>query len=348
LGLGHSVWRDTITTQDGGSGNLLAPDGGGTGGTGASGPNDASSIAAKVAPALVDIDTDLSYEDGEAAGTGIVLTSDGLVLTNNHVISEATQIKVTDIGNGQTYTGVVVGYDHTHDIALIQLAHASNLATAQIGDSANAGVGEQIVGIGNAGGVGGDPSAAGGAITALDQSITATDEADSSSEQLAGLIEVDADIEPGDSGGALVDTAAQVIGVDTAASAGFSFQSNGGQGFAIPINQALRIVHQIEAGQTTGSIHVGATAFLGVLVNPSGTGSGATLAKAVPGEPAAQAGLAKGDTITALGGQSVTSSSALTDLILRYHPGDKVQVQWVDTLGRSHQATVTLAQGPAQ
>jgi S1-C subfamily serine protease len=186
-------------------------------------------------------------------------------------------------------------------------------------------------------------------VTALGQSITATDESDGTSEQLSGLIQVDADIQPGDSGGALVDTQGRVIGVDTAASAGFSFQTAGGQGFAIPINQATTIAHQIQSGQATDTVHIGPTAFLGVLVNPgNNSGSGANLARAVAGGPAAQAGLTGGDTITSLAGQTVGSSSALTQLISKYHPGDKVQLGWTDSSGQSHQATVTLATGPPQ
>ena len=131
-------------------------------------------------------------------------------------------------------------------------------------------VGEDIVGIGNAGGTGGTPSAAGGTVTALNQSITASDEGDSSSEQLTGLIETNADIQPGDSGGSLVDTSGDVVGIDTAASAGFSFQSSGqssgNQGYAIPINEAISIGQQIEAGTASSTVHIGATAFLGVEV----------------------------------------------------------------------------------
>ena len=139
----------------------------------------------------------------------------------------------------------MVGYDRTKDIAVLQLHNASGLQTATLGNSSNASVGEDVVGVGNAGGTGGTPSAAGGTVTALNQSITASDEGDGTSEQLSGLIETNADIQPGDSGGALVDTSGDVLGIDTAASAGFSFQSNdqssGNQGYAIPIDTALSI-----------------------------------------------------------------------------------------------------------
>ena len=329
----------------------------------------------------MDINTTLGYAQEQAAGTGIVLTSSGEILTNNHVIDGATTISVTDVGNGKTYSASVVGYNRTKDIAVLQLHGASGLQTASIGNSSNVSVGEDIVGIGNAGGTGGTPSAAGGTVTALNQSITASDEGDGSSEQLTGLIETNADIQPGDSGGALVDTSGQVLGVDTAASAGFSFQSSGqssgNQGYAIPINEATSIANQIEAGDTSSTVHIGATGFLGIEVESSsaqsgsgdfggggggffggnstggsGTGgtstSGAVISEVITSSPAQEAGLASGDVITSLDGQTVSSPSALTNQIVQYHPGDKVTVGWTDSSGQSHTATVQLTSGPPQ
>ena len=312
-----------------------------------------------------------------------MLTSNGVILTNNHVIDGATSISVTDVGNQKTYTASVVGYDRTQDIAVLQLHNASGLQTATLGNSSNASVGEDIVGIGNAGGTGGTPSAAGGTVTALNQSITASDEGDGTSEQLSGLIETNANIQPGDSGGALVDTSGHVLGVDTAASAGFSFQSNGqsqgNQGFAIPINTALSIARAIEAGSASSTVHIGQTAFLGVEVSASGstgTGSGgggggggfggffggnsgntgntgssvagASVAQVVTNGPAQTAGLAQGDVITSLGGKSISSADDLTSAISAYHPGDKVTVGWTDSSGQTHTATVQLSSGPPQ
>jgi S1-C subfamily serine protease len=321
-----------------------------------------------VSPALVDINSTFGYQSAQGAGTGIVLTSNGEVITNNHVINGATKISVTDVGNGKTYNATVVGYDSAHDIAVLQLQGASGLTTAKIGDSSQAAVGESVVAVGNAGGTGGTPSNAGGSITALNQSITAGDELDGVNEQLSGLIEVNADIQPGDSGGSLVNTAGQVIGIDTAASQGFTFQSSATQGFAIPINEALGIAHQIESGQGSATAHVGATAFLGVELssssssssqggfnglfggnssNSSGSGTaGATVGGVVSGGPAAQAGLTNGDVITSLDGQTVDSPSTLSALMVAHHPGDKVQIGWVDSSGQSHTATVQLASGP--
>jgi S1-C subfamily serine protease len=262
------------------SGNSGNSGGSGSTSSGAGGPSDVSAIASKVDPGLVDVNTTLGYQQEEAAGTGIVLTSNGIVLTNNHVIDGATSISVTDVGSHKTYTASVVGYDRTKDIAVLQLNNASGLQTATIGNSSNASVGEQVVGIGNAGGTGGTPSAAGGTVTALNQSITASDEGDGTSEQLSGLIQTNADIQPGDSGGALVNTSGQVLGVDTAASDGYSFQyngqSSGNQGFAIPINTALSIAHSIENGNASTTVHIGETAFLGVEISPNGSSSGSS------------------------------------------------------------------------
>jgi len=370
--------------NSGSSGNTGS---GSSGSSSSSGPSDANAIASKVDPGLVDINTTLGYQQEQAAGTGIVLSSNGVILTNNHVIDGATSISVTDIGNHQTYTASVVGYDRTKDIAVLQLHNASGLQTATLGNSSNVSVGEDVVGIGNAGGTGGTPSAAGGTVTALNQSITASDDGDGTSEQLSGLIETNADIQPGDSGGSLVNTSGDVLGMDTAASAGTSFQyngqSSGTQGFAIPIDTALTIAKTIEAGSGSSTVHIGETAFLGVEINAESsnsgdtgntgnsgggfggffggnsgstgntgstgsTASGASVASTVTNGPAQEAGLAGGDVITSLGGKTVSSANDLTNAISQYHPGDKVSIGWTDSSGLSHTATVQLSSGPPQ
>jgi S1-C subfamily serine protease len=170
---------------------------------------------------VVDVDTVLDYGTGEAAGTGIVLTPDGEILTNNHVVEGSTSIKVTDVTSGKTYTATVVGTDATDDVAVIRLQGASGLTPATLAstDAQNAvTTGTPVTAVGNAGGTGGTPSAAAGTVVALGQTITASDETSTAdSENLAGMIEVQAGIESGDSGGPLYANGA-VIGVDTAAS----------------------------------------------------------------------------------------------------------------------------------
>lgn len=310
------------------------------------------STATSIDQGVVDINTTLGYQSGSAAGTGIVLSTSGEILTNNHVVAGATSISVTDVGNGRTYTATVVGTDLTNDIAVLQLNGASGLKTVALGNSTKVAVGDAVTAVGNAGGVGGTPSVATGTVTALGQSITASDQGNGSSERLTGLIETNAAIQAGDSGGPLVNSSGQVIAIDTAASSGFRFQSGANQGFAIPINQATTIAKQIEAGHSSATVHIGPYGFLGVQVQASSasphgsSSSGALVAGVESGSPAQQAGLAAGDEIVSLGGQTVDSASTLTNLMQRYHPGDKVQLGWVDGSGQQHTATVTLAAGP--
>jgi S1-C subfamily serine protease len=257
-----------------------------------------SQITSRVSPGLVDVVSTLGDENGEAAGTGMVLTSTGEVLTNNHVIDGATSISVTDIGNGRTYKASVVGYDKTQDVAVLQLQDASGLTTVSLGNSATVSTGQSVVAIGNAEGKGGQPSVVTGSVTALNQSITASDEGSGSSEQLTGMIETNAPIEPGDSGGSLVNLAGQVVGMDTAASTSSETpsaqaanpgqqsqgqtgqsqsgqsQSSGTQAFSIPINEAVSIAAQIEGGNSSSTLHLGSTAFLGVEVSSTSTSTG--------------------------------------------------------------------------
>jgi S1-C subfamily serine protease len=325
-----------------------------------------SQIASRVDPGLADVVSTDGYQQATAAGTGIVLTSTGEVLTNNHVIEGATSIDVTDIGNGQKYTATALGYDATADVAVLQLQGASGLTTPSLGDSATVQAGDRVVALGNAGGKGGAPSVVSGTVTALDQSITASDELSGVNEQLTRLIQNSARIKPGDSGGPLVNSRGQVIGVDTAASSGYQFQSQSShaveQAYSIPIDQALSITRQIESGTTTSDIHIGATAFLGLDIAPSsasgngmggfgassqGRMPGVTIAGTVPGSPVGLAGLTAGDTITAVGGRSISTANNVAQTLVRYHPGDKISITWVDQHGRSHATTLTLTSGPA-
>lgn len=307
----------------------------------------ASGVAAKVDPGLVDIDTELGLEGTAAAGTGMILTPSGEVLTNNHVIEGATSVSVTDIGNGRTYSATVVGTDKASDVAVLQMSGAAGLATVRLGDSSKLSIGEAVTAIGNAGGSGGTPSVTTGDVTALDQAITASDEVDGSTEELSGLVETNAALQPGDSGGPLVDNSARVVAIDTAASAGFEFQSGSRQSYSVPIDYAASIARQIEDGEASSTVHIGPAAFLGLWIEPSPTVAGAQVARVEDDSPASQAGIVAGDVITSLGGQPVDSADVLSNLMQSHHPGDSVRVGWVDPLGRQHSATVVLAVGPA-
>jgi S1-C subfamily serine protease len=301
---------------------------------------------------IVDIDTVLAYEGAEAAGTGMVLTADGEILTNNHVVAGATSITVTIVSSGDRYQASVVGVDPTDDVAVLQLSGASDLATANLSSSANLAVGDAVTGVGNAGGTGGVPSASPGQVTALDQTITTQAEGSAAAETLHGLIETNADIQAGDSGGPLYDANDQIVGIDTAAEEGGYTTA----GYAIPIASALSIAQQIENGQASENVVIGNPAFLGVQVSSTTGGrnrysqaatSGALISGVVTGTPAADAGLVAGDTITGIDNTSIADPSDLTSALAGHTPGQQITVSWVDGSGASQSATVTLATGPA-
>lgn len=329
-----------------------------------------AAIAKAITPSVANITSKLQYENATAEGTGIVISSSGLVLTNNHVIYRSTKVTADVGGTGRTYTARVVGTDKNNDVALLQLQGVSGLTAAPIGDASKVALGDPVVAIGNLGGQGGEPTVTRGTITALNRTITAGDQGGGNTETLHGVLQTDAAIGSGDSGGPLVNASGQVIGMDTAAAT----NNIGGSehiGFAIRINNALAIARQIAAGHGSSTIQIGLPAFLGVSVCPSisqaaqcmaanglsngafgntsiaPVSSGALVQNALPGTPAQAVGLSPGDVITGLGGRRITSADSLTSAMRTHRPGDTVSVMWVDTNGQRHTATVTLTRGPA-
>jgi len=342
-------------------------------------------IVSKVKPGLVIINTTLQYDSEAAAGTGMVLNADGLVLTNNHVIEGSTKVSATVVSTGKTYPATVVGYDKTGDVALIQLQDASGLTTVPIGNSASVKVGNTVVALGNAEGQG-SITATAGHVTALDQTITASDEGGSTaSETLTGMIQTNAGIVPGDSGGPLASSAG-VIGMDTAGN-----DANGQQasaGFAIPIGTALSVARQIAGGHASSVITIGYPPFVGIFIGSgssssppvqaqqeeqqNGSGSGSTPACStsnsdltVPsaiapvssgtlvigticGSPAAAAGMTGGAVITAVNGQGVGSPDDLSGILARFHPGEVISVTWISPSGQRTTSSLHLAAGPPQ
>jgi S1-C subfamily serine protease len=365
-GSGASTSDHTAATAPGGTGNPFSGRGSipqgqvpqyggqlpyGPGGTanGGSGTTSTAKATAAQQVGVVDINTVLDFGTGQAAGTGMVLTSSGEILTNNHVIDGSTSISVTVVSTGKTYTAKVVGTDPTDDVAVLQLNGASGLATAKIGNSAQVAVGNTVTAVGNAGGTGGTPSSATGTVTALDQSLTATDQGGSNPEQLTGMIETNADLQAGDSGGPLYASNGTIVGMDTAASSSAAATTT--TAFAIPIATATSIAAQIESGQASSVIQLGYPGFLGVQVQAStqngSVAAGAPIAGVVTGSAAAKAGLQAGDTITAVNGTTISSPSALSTAMANSKPGQQVTVTWVDAAGQSHSATLTLGTGPA-
>jgi S1-C subfamily serine protease len=223
----------------------------------------------KVEPGLVVINTNLQYSGEAAAGTGMVINPGGLVLTNNHVIDGATKITATVVATGKTYPATVLGYDQAGDVALIKLTGASGLTTVPIGNSATVKTAQPVVGLGNAEGQGSIIPAV-GTVTGLSKTITAADQGSSAqTETLHGMIQTNADIVSGDSGGPLATTAGQVIGMDTAGNSVSLTQQQAATGYAIPLNAALSVARQIAAGHASSTVTIGYPPFLGIFTGDS-------------------------------------------------------------------------------
>ena len=320
---------------------------------------DVQAIADKVVPAVVDINTVVSsYGFGpsaEGAGTGMVLTASGEVLTNNHVIEGATSIKVSIEGRSGSYTAKVLGASPSADVALLQIKGVSGLPTVTLADSSSLTLGQEVVAIGNALGQGGFPTVTAGTITALDRAITVQDNR-GREEHLTGMIQTDASIASGDSGGPLVNSSGQVVGMITAGATANLTQSSTDLGFAIPTNGALSIVNEIRAGHASSDIIIGEAGFLGVQVGDLDAAtaarlglsvtSGALVVGVIPDTPAAEAGIPESAVITAIDGEKITSPDALGTALHGHKPGEQVRVTWVDQNG-THTATVRLISGPA-
>jgi S1-C subfamily serine protease len=283
------------------------------------------------------------------------------MLTNNHVIADATSITVDIGGTGDTHSAKVVGYDVADDVALVQIDGVKNLTVAELGDPSSVNVGDPVVAIGNALGQGGTPKVATGKVTALNQTVTAGDQGGGNTETLHDMIQTDAPIQPGDSGGALIDASGKVVGINTAAAGGssrFQQQTGANIGFAIPIDNAISIAHQIQNGDESNGVHIGARALLGVSVqaanDPStslggtqpATDSGALVTNVQNGSGAGAVGIQQGDVITAIDGSDIKDDQALHLALTKYHPGDHVQVTWVDSSGTKHTESAQLGEGP--
>jgi len=335
-----------------------------------------------VEPGIVDVTANLQYLQETAKGTGFVIDATaGLVLTNNHVIDGATGVTVTLVTSGKNYPARVLGYDPADDVALLQVRGAAEIKAVTIGDSAQVRVGAPVLAIGNEAGQGGPPTVAPGVISSLGRTIVASDQSSDLTETLHGMMQTDADIRPGDSGGPLADAAGRVIGIDTAAGGAAVYS-----GYAIPIDRALPIARQIAARHPGPGVQIGLPASLGVLVPDStssdprtqaseelrqtGTVSGSArrcisgTTTAVPasiaparsgalidgvlcGSAADAAGLFAGDVIVSVGGRAVTSPGSLTAILGRYRPGSQAPLAWVSPGGSLHTAVVTLTDGPA-
>lgn len=285
--------------------------------------------------------------NGAAAGTAMVLDSSGLALTNYHVVHGSTAIRATVASTGETYTAKVIGHDEKADVALIQLDNASGLDTVKLDDD-SAAVNDAVTAVGNALGQG-QLLAASGKITAEDQSITTRENALDSGEALSGLIETDAPVVSGYSGGPMYDDQGEVVGISTAASSNNAsgvVDQGAAESYAVPIDDALAIVDQIEAGNESGDVQIGPSPYIGISATDSTGATGVGVGTVENGGAAAKAGVAAGDSITALDGTKVSSLAELRTALAEHEPGDQVGITWTTANGSTKTATITLGDSP--
>jgi S1-C subfamily serine protease len=320
---------------------------------------DLGSVAEDVEDAIVNITS--ATDRGVGAGTGMIISSNGLVLTNHHVISGARDLEVEVGGDGDTYDAHVVGYTIDDDVALVQIEDASDLPT--IATERDVLADDDVLVMGNALGRGGEPTVSAGRVVALGQQITATDDSGGNAETLTDMIRIEASVQPGQSGGAVVNADGEVVGMTTAASTngGFrlGFDESSGEAFAIPIARALSAVDEIKDGESNDSVHVGPRAVLGVEIQqqlfspggrrvpvPDATGDGVAVSGIQEDGPAADAGISAGSTILAIGDTTVSSSDDITRAMNTLRPDDEVKVTWLDPQGERHTASIELDEGP--
>jgi S1-C subfamily serine protease len=338
-----------------------------------------------VSPSVVDITATLGYDDETASGTGFFVDpKDGLVLTNNHVIRDATSVEVSLPGNERTYQAQIVGADTSADIAVLRISPVPGTHSAPIGNSGAVSVGSTVVALGNRAGAGGPPVLAAGVISATGRTIAAADGASGFTETLHNMLQTTAKIQPGDSGGPLADSAGVVIGVDTAAGTG-----GAEAGYAIPINAAMNAERQIVSGHASASIVLGVGGFLGVIVpsttapspraqaaeerslgtDPAGSASeigclpteagagvpasvapvdsGALVDGVLCGTAADAAGITAGDVIIMVDGRAISSPDALTAIVNACRPGSVVEVTWVSPADETRTSRIRLDAAPA-
>ncbi len=293
----------------------------------------------KVIPAVVSIDVKSNGSEDE--GTGMIITSSGEVITNNHVIELYSQggntgtITVTEYGQTKPLATTLIGYDQTKDVALLKINNVSNLPTVTFGDSSKAVVGDAVVAIGNALGLSaGTPTVTQGIVSALGRSVTAGGEG-TQSENLQNLIQTDAAINAGNSGGPLIDTAGQVIAMNTAVAGSASDGTNSQNiGFAIPITQVEALLPQLQKGGQSGNgggyLGVDITTLTPALRQQYGftPTSGAVILSVVAGSPAAKAGLVQGDVIVDINGTAINSAEDLQKVVQNSKAGQSVSITY--------------------
>ena len=297
-------------------------------------------VAEAVLPSVVKID--VTSGNGQASGSGIILTSDGTILTNNHVVEVAEDggEMAVSFNDGSTATAEIVGTDPLTDLAVIQAEGVSGLRPADLGNSRTVDVGEQVVAVGSPFGL--ESTVTSGIVSAVHRPVSSGDVPGAQS-TIFPAIQTDAAINPGNSGGPLVNAQGEVVGINTAIRSTTSLSGAAGSiglGFAIPVDEAEPIARQLRSGEQATHARLGVT--VGTPQNELGLPGGAGVREVSPGTAAARAGLQEGDVITRIDGTIISSSDSLVAMVRTYRPGDRVQLT---ILRDGTQRTVTLALG---
>ena len=291
---------------------------------------DIAGVIAKAEPSVVSIAVGFGGRSG-GAGTGIILNEAGDILTNAHVVEGARDVRVTLFGESQSRAATVVGSDPAADLALLRVSGATDLVPADLGSSAALQVGDDVVAIGNALALRGNPTVTRGIVSGLNRSL------ETESGTMTGLIQTDASISSGNSGGPLVDASGRVIGINTAVAASSARTAAENVGFAIAIDQALPVIERLRGNTTTRDPGV-----LGVRVSDPTDGSrGALLVSVEPGSAAARAGLQAGDLVVRVGESAIDGAATLTAAVRAHSPGSTVTIVVVRD-GQEHTAEVVL------
>jgi putative serine protease PepD len=338
-GVGGAAVYSATNDSGGNSPSVTAPLNGNQAAPAAAPDGSVQSAAAKVLPSTVKIA--VATSQGAATGSGIVISKDGLIVTNNHVVAGAgsgATISVV-LNDGRTVPATIKGTDALTDLAVIK-ADATDLTPATLGSSGNLAVGQGVVAIGSPFGL--EATVTSGIVSALNRPVTSGDEQQDST-TVFPAIQTDAAINPGNSGGALIDLAGQVVGINSAIkTAGGSGQSEGGNiglGFAIPIDQAKPIIDELVAkGKAT---HARLGVQVGDAQSSDGLTSGARLGEVTSGGAADKAGLQAGDVVTAVDGKAIASGDALVAAVRSHRPGDDVKITLTRN-GKSQTVTATL------
>ena len=308
---------------------------------GSSSSTDIEAVSAKVLPSVVQIA--FSGQAGSGTGSGVVLSKDGIILTNNHVVAEAADggsLTVT-FQDGKSVPATIVGRDPGADLAVIRVENVENLVPVQLGSSADLKVGQQVVAIGSPLGLSGTVTS--GIVSALNRPVVSGD-GSGGSQSVLNAIQTDAAVNPGNSGGALVDAQGRLVGINSAiATLGASQGAQSGSiglGFAIPIDQAKRIADELVKNG------VASRAVLGVQ-SQDVQGGGAQLTTVAEGSGAAKAGLQVGDVVTSLGGNRIANSEGLLATVRAQAPSSTVDVTYVRD-GKTVTAKVTLGSATDQ